>query len=95
MPSLPDMACTSSVVNPQPGDPSSMPVAVWQGTYRELMRLQRAVARHCECVSPMLGLPAQNCTAHAMLADQSALNHLLYVYRMRSTFIRKEFAARR
>ncbi len=68
-----------------------MPVAAWQGSHHELERLQRAIARHCTCELPMLGRPAQHCSAHAMLVDQSALNHLLYVFRLRFDFIHKEF----
>jgi hypothetical protein len=65
----------------------------WQGTEREFARLQRAVNHNCECIGAMLGLPPSVCAAHAMLDDQSALDHLLYVYRMRKIFITRELYA--
>jgi hypothetical protein len=67
--------------------------AIWQGTDDELARLQTAVAGYCDCVPAMLGLPAQTCPSHAMLNEQSALDHLLYVFRMRGVFIKREFYA--
>jgi hypothetical protein len=70
-----------------------MTVASWHGTQRELSRLQQVVAQHCECVGGMFGLPPTRCAAHEMLRDQSALDHLLYVYRMRKLFIRREMYA--
>jgi hypothetical protein len=66
---------------------------IWQGSSVEFDRLQVAVARNCECVVGMLGLPSMACSAHVMLADQNALNHLLYVYRTRRVFITREFYA--
>ena len=65
----------------------------WQGTARELGRLKKAVARNCECVQGFNELPEVTCAAHQMLRDQTALDHLLYVYRMRGVFIRREFYA--
>jgi hypothetical protein len=67
--------------------------AAWQGTARELGRLQNAVTRNCECVLGFDELPEVMCAAHQMLRDQTALDHLLYVYRMRGVFIRREFYA--
>lgn len=68
-----------------------MEEVAWHGTAGELTRLQWAVAQHCDCVAGTLGLPS--CAAHAMLNDQSSLDHLLYVYRMRKLFIRRELYA--
>jgi len=65
----------------------------WQGTTRELSRLQKAVARNCECVTGFDDSHEATCAAHAMLRDQAALDHLLYVYRMRGVFIKREFYA--
>jgi hypothetical protein len=70
-----------------------MACVTWQGTNRELARLERVLSRNCECVDAMLGLPPCVCPAHAMLQDQSTLDHLLYVYRMRKVFITREFYA--
>jgi hypothetical protein len=65
----------------------------WRGTPRELTRLQHAVAEHCECVPGMFGLPPTRCAGHEMLRNQTLLDHLLYVYRMRRIFIRRELYA--
>src|SRR5258707_12142940 len=67
--------------------------AIWQGTDDELARLHGAIAHYCDCVPPMLGLPVQTCPAHAMLDEQRALDHLLYVLRVRGLFVRREFYA--
>jgi hypothetical protein len=67
-----------------------MATVTWHGTQRELDRLQDAVAQHCECLEGMLGLPPSRCTAHDMLRDQANLDRLLYVFRMRKLFIRRE-----
>jgi hypothetical protein len=71
----------------------SMATVIWHGTQGELARLQEAVSQHCECVGGMFGLQPTHCPAHVMLADQSGLDHLLYVYRMRKLFIRRELYA--
>jgi hypothetical protein len=65
----------------------------WQGTDQEYDRLQEAIARNCDCVAGMLGLPALICPAHSMLGEQSLLDHLLYVFRMRRIFVTREFYA--
>jgi hypothetical protein len=70
-----------------------MAVSTWQGTDQEFARLRQAVARNCDCVAGMIGLPPQTCSVHLMLDDQSALDHLLYVYRTRRVFITREFYA--
>jgi hypothetical protein len=67
--------------------------ATWQGTDREFARLQQAAARNCDCVGGMLGLSPRTCTVHTMLDDQSVLDHLLYVYRVRRVFVTREFYA--
>jgi len=41
----------------------------------------------------MLGIPSQTCSAHQLLERQSALDRLLYVYRVRRVFITREFYA--
>jgi hypothetical protein len=70
-----------------------MAAATWQGTDEEFARLERAVARNCECVAGMPGLPPLTCAAHLMLGNQTALDHLLYVYRTRRAFMTREFYA--
>ena len=70
-----------------------MATVTWRGTARELARLQQAVAQHCECVGGLFGLPPAQCAGHDMLRNQSALDHLLYVYRMRKLFIKREMYA--
>jgi hypothetical protein len=70
-----------------------MAEATWQGTDREFARLQQAVARNCDCVGGMLGLSPRMCTVHLMLDNQSVLDHLLYVYRVRRVFVTREFYA--
>jgi hypothetical protein len=68
-----------------------MRAVTWRGTDPEFDRLQEAVAANCDCTPGLLGLPSIICSAHELLADQSALDHLLYVYRNRSVFIVREF----
>ena len=63
----------------------------WQGTERELARLQRAIERHCDC-EPLADYgPPHTCQPHNMLSEQTVLDHLLYVFRVRATFLRNEF----
>ena len=70
-----------------------MGTASWHGSQRELVRLEQAVDGHCECIGGLLSFPAGRCSAHQMLTNQSTLDHLLYVYRMRKLFIRRELYA--
>jgi hypothetical protein len=70
-----------------------MATVTWHGTQREFTRLQRAVAEHCECLGGMFGLPPRRCAAHDMLTEQSALDHMLYVYRTKKQFITREMYA--
>lgn len=65
----------------------------WHGTAREFARLHEAVAEHCDCTGRMFGVAPIICGAHMMLSDQTSLDHLLYVYRMRKLFIRRELYA--
>jgi hypothetical protein len=66
-------------------------IVTWRGSEAELARLEESVRQHCECVAAMLDLAPIVCAGHLMLADQSVLNHLLYVYRTRAVFISREF----
>jgi hypothetical protein len=49
----------------------------WRGTPAEWFDLQRAIANNCTCDNehPERG----ECTAHRLLHDQKALNHLGYL----------------
>jgi hypothetical protein len=67
-----------------------MDIVTWQGTDDEFTRLYNVVIRNCECIS---GYPRHCCGAHALLADQSVLDRLLWVFRMRDVFIGREFDA--
>jgi hypothetical protein len=67
----------------------------WRGTQREFARLRQSMDSHCECIDGMFGLPPQMCSVHEMLGSQVQLDHLLYVYRMRRIFIRRELYALR
>ena len=72
-----------------------MAEAVWQGTEQEFLRLRNALARHCNCVGTWDDNQWQTCAPHAMLGSQAALDHLLYVFRVRGLFVRREFYALR
>ena len=68
---------------------------VWHGTGTELARLRNALARHCECQQELDYDQPRPCASHAMLGSQAALDHLLYAFRMRGVFVRREFYALR
>lgn len=70
-----------------------MAIVMWQGTDEEFSRLRQAVARNCECNSGEVGRATRTCAAHAMLAEQSVLDRLLWVFRTRGVFITREFYA--
>lgn len=70
-----------------------MVIVTWQGTDEEYARLHNAVARNCECDSRTVSQPAETCAAHAMLAEQTILDRLLWVFRTRKVFITREFYA--
>jgi hypothetical protein len=65
-----------------------MTVKQWHGSEKELLRLRVAVQNHCSC-----GEAEQEptCQAHAMLTDQTVLDHLVFVYRRRQSYIDDEF----
>ena len=66
-------------------------VAHWHGTRAELRRLRRAIRRNCACPSEDADIHQPECQVNAVLSDQCLLDHLLYVYRERITFMRGEF----
>ena len=69
-----------------------MTATTWHGKQREFARLQRAVGEHCDCLDGVFATAPRRCSAHDLLTDQSTLDHLLYVYRMRNLFIKREFS---
>jgi hypothetical protein len=71
--------------------PPPMTAVSWRGSETEYGRLEDAVNRNCECVAEMLGLPPIVCPGHLMLEQQSTIDHLLYVYRTRHSFVTREF----
>ena len=70
-----------------------MAISMWHGTDQELVRLREALAQNCDCISGSFGSSSRTCSVHQMLEQQSALDHLLYVYRVRRVFITREFYA--
>jgi len=68
-----------------------MHIVTWQGTDDEFTRLYDAVIRNCEC----MGVSGYCCGAHAMLADQTVLDRLLWIFRVRGMFLAREFYAQR
>jgi len=68
-----------------------MTTVSWPGNAREYARLQKAIARNCTCDPAPCGLRHRPCSAHALLQHQAALDHLVYVFRMRGLFVRREF----
>ena len=68
-----------------------MRMAVWQGTEQELAKLLDSVEHNCACMFAADRSPGAVCAAHAMLADQCVIDHLLFGYRLRALFMRGEF----
>lgn len=59
---------------------------VWRGSEADLEALQSAVKRNCTCV------PAEfTCAAHEMLDDQLAIDHLVFVAKVRRSYLKAEF----
>jgi hypothetical protein len=63
----------------------------WRGTDDELRRLQTAVEHNCTCPSLASSSADPTCVSHAVLANESVVDHLLYVYRMRDRLQRAEW----
>jgi hypothetical protein len=62
----------------------------WRGTAAELTKLVSAVEANCPYEADEHPLDWALCPAHALLADPSALDHLLYGHRLRQEFIEEE-----
>jgi hypothetical protein len=86
------MCAPNNVQSFLPSNASGVLESHWQGSKRELRRLRRAVRRNCQCQLAAGDAHRPDCDANALLADQCILDHLLYVYRERSRFVRAEFA---
>ena len=67
-----------------------MLIQQWHGTPQELARLRQAIERHCGCTRPPQA-SRPTCPAHAPLTRQATLDHLLFVYRVRTHFLDREF----
>ena len=67
-----------------------MLIQQWNGTPHELARLRQAVELNCGCARPPEA-PGPTCAAHALLTRQATLDHLLFVYRVRTHFLDREF----
>ena len=70
-----------------------MTVKEWRGTSEELLKLRAAVERNCACASLAPGAQPSMCPAHQMLTSQLVLDHMLYVYRSKDSYLREEFTA--
>jgi hypothetical protein len=63
----------------------------WHGNADELAALHSAVRHYCACCfDEVTGELRTPCRAHTLLADQSALDHLVHVRRMRAWFVANE-----
>jgi len=66
----------------------------WHGNADELAALHSAVRHYCACrFDEVTGELRTPCRAHTLLADQSALDHLVHVRRMRAWFVANEMDA--
>ena len=65
-----------------------MTVKQWNGTDSELLALRVAVENHCSCEE---GGKGKTCDAHAMLTNQTVLDHMVFVYRSRQSYVEREF----
>jgi hypothetical protein len=76
------------------GDVRHTPTSTWHGTREESFALLDAVARHCGCEFSPTGLRLGNCAPHRMLvADQRALNGLVFARRIAVRLRREEWSA--
>ena len=74
--------------------PATPGKVTWHGNADELASLHRAVRHHCACrFDEITGGLRTPCRAHTLLADQSALDHLVHVRRMRAWFVANEMDA--
>jgi hypothetical protein len=74
-----------------PTQRSTRMIQQWNGTTQELERLRQAVEANCGCARPPEA-PGPACAAHSLLIRQATLDHLLFVYRTRSSYLVREFA---
>jgi len=66
----------------------------WHGTHVETTSLLQAVAHNCTCEFGLLGDRISTCGAHQMLvADQRALNGLLFGRYLAARLVREEMDA--
>lgn len=62
-------------------------LVIWHGRDAALARLHAAVERHCTCV-----MGESTCPPHAMLGDQSVLDHMAFVFGNRRIYVLAEGA---
>lgn len=66
---------------------------VWHGTTAESSDLVNAIARYCECTYALNGSRSKTCGPHSMLlADQRALDGLVWMRRDATRLRREEFS---
>jgi hypothetical protein len=66
----------------------------WHGTADEFAALHRALRHYCACrIDEVTGEVGTPCRGHTLLADQSALDHLVHVRRMRAWFVANKMGA--
>jgi len=77
-----------------PDFPAAPGNVTWHGTADELAALHCALHHYCACrIDEITGEAGTPCSAHTLLADQSALDHLVHVRRMRAWFVANEMGA--
>jgi len=68
-----------------------MPLAaVWHGSGADLIELQRAIERHCECSRDSGGKISGKCAAHRALLEQRFLDSLLFYRWLRQHLLDEE-----
>ena len=68
------------------------PGLTWHGDIDEFVRLLSCVNVHCTCRGPVQRHPSPAvCASHELLADQSALDHLVFASGMRQRFLDAEW----
>jgi hypothetical protein len=61
----------------------------FNGTQTEAAELNSAVLHNCDCQRTPFGM-GPKCPSHEMLNDQRALDHLLFIRRLRERLVREE-----
>ena len=64
--------------------------SVWKGSVAELLELQRAIERNCECARDSGGIISGKCGAHRALVDQRFIDSVLFYRWLRDRLIDEE-----